>query len=110
MKKFIDQFGIEYPLEGKENTTLIIGRSPDCDIVIPPKDSEYRNLSKCPGDYLSVSRRHALFDLNNQTIRDLSTYGTIVDSKKLTPDQSVPLNHLSHLKFGRLELTYCSKE
>ncbi len=87
------------PLAGRlfkvDRELLVIGRNPDCDIVLEPK---------------SVSRRHAAIVRRNSdfVIKDLgSTRGTFVNGQRI--DQPVPLSSGHLIQIGEVQLSYSTQ-
>jgi serine phosphatase RsbU (regulator of sigma subunit)/pSer/pThr/pTyr-binding forkhead associated (FHA) protein len=87
------------PMTGRlfrlDRDVMVVGRNPDCDVVLQPK---------------SVSRRHAVVSRNgtNFEVKDLgSTRGTIVNGQKLT--DTALLKDGDTLQIGELQLTFNSR-
>ena len=110
MKKLIDQFGNEYPINN-EGRPLIIGRNKSCDIVMPPVGSEAREAGKKGRrEYLTVSRQHASYNTQDETIRDIkSAYGTKINDESLREGVPYQLNNGDCLILGGLELNYINE-
>jgi len=110
MKKFVDEFGIEYPIE-KYFGDVIMGRESTCNIILPPVNSEYRDKNKMPIKYMSVSRIHALFRPTESTITNISQRNkvTVDDIFSLAPRIPFEIDNGSKIKLGDLELKYIDK-
>lgn len=87
------------PLAGRlfklDRDLLIIGRNPDCDIMLEPK---------------SVSRRHAAIVRQDQerVIKDLgSTRGTFINGQRIT--QPTPLRSGHLVQIGEIQLAYTAQ-
>jgi serine phosphatase RsbU (regulator of sigma subunit) len=87
------------PLAGRlfkvDRDLLIIGRNPDCDIMLEPK---------------SVSRRHAAIVRRNQDhlIKDLgSTRGTFVNGQRVTQPTLLQSGHL--IQIGEIQMAYTAQ-
>ena len=87
------------PMAGRlyklDRDVTIVGRNPDCDVVLQPK---------------SVSRKHAAVSRTGSSfeIKDLgSTRGTLVNGQKLT--EPVELKDGDTLQIGEVQLTFNSR-
>lgn len=76
---------LEYPVN---KTSLLIGRSNQCDIIIP---------------FEGISRRHLQLDINGDevTVTDLkSVNGVLIEGKKILPETPVNYPTYLNLSFG----------
>src|SRR6516162_1640589 len=89
---------ISGPLAGRsfklDRELTLIGRNPDCDIVLPPKSVSRKHCA--------VVRRSGGFELKDMG----STRGTYVDSRRLT--QPVFLENGNVIHIGDVLLSFCS--
>jgi serine phosphatase RsbU (regulator of sigma subunit)/pSer/pThr/pTyr-binding forkhead associated (FHA) protein len=89
---------ISGPLAGRsfklDRELTLIGRNPDCDIVLPPKSVSRKHCA--------VVRRSGGFELKDMG----STRGTYVDSRRLT--QPVFLENGNVIHIGEVLLSFCS--
>jgi len=86
------------PLSGRsfklDRELTLIGRNPDCDIVLPPKSVSRKHCA--------IVRRRGAFELKDMG----STRGTFVDSRRLT--QPVVLENGNVIQVGDVILSFCS--
>jgi sigma-B regulation protein RsbU (phosphoserine phosphatase) len=89
---------ISGPLAGRvfklDRELILIGRNPDCDIVLPPKSVSRKHCA--------VVRRSGGFELKDMG----STRGTFVDSRRLTQPMFLENGNVIHI--GDVLLSYCS--
>ncbi len=89
---------ISGPLAGRvfklDRELTLIGRNPDCDIVLPPKSVSRKHCA--------VVRRSGGFELKDMG----STRGTFIDSRRLTQPTFLENGNVIHV--GDVLLAYCS--
>ena len=115
MADFIDENRIVYPVDTSKKK-LTIGRSEECDITVPPTNSEMKRQIECPttflqiahrATYYSVSRHHAVLHPEEGLIIDNnSSYGTRINDTKLEPKYAAKLESGDSVVFGTLCLYY----
>lgn len=109
MAELIDENnGFIYHLDVGDQAQVTIGKSDECDVIVPPKDSREEWLHEKPpfSIYDFVSRRHGKFDKSSRRLHDLgSSNGTFVNDQRIT-DEGINLNEGDKIRLGKLELTY----
>ena len=109
MAELIDENnGFIYHLDVGGDDQVTIGKSDECDVVIPPKESRDEWLHEQPpySIYDFVSRQHGKYDKSSRRLHDLdSSNGTFVNGQRITGD-GVDLSEGDKVRLGRLELTF----
>jgi len=109
MAKFIDQFKVEYEIPSNAEE-IILGRSTQCDITIPPTNSvERQEASANPflhHAYMSVSRKQAKFYPQTNEIENLSHNHITYNKKVLKTGEKAKLSDSDKISFGNLELIF----
>ncbi len=100
--------GLRLPLEGKEETTSVVGRADSLSGTAPDLD-----LEPYGGDLTGLSRRHARLTWRDgqHWITDLNSVNwTYLNNQRLAPEQPMPLKDGDLLRLGNLLLTYRASE
>ena len=106
MNRFVDQNGEVYDMTEVTSPEIKLGRSRECEVVIPPVDSPFRQITPF-SDYITVSRVHAILDTETGMIEDAdSSRGTYINDIRLPKGTKLLLKDRDTIRLGDLKLVY----